>query len=631
KIAGKAQRLILFGSCIILPTDENSPKSTEAISTKYAYNDVAKDSSWTKLILASEQGGGNCIHIIDLSDKRWKEAYETLEPAGNVAAIIANSDKLRGEIDRFALPKWETLVGRPVVTFMSESPNKDTKVGAIAERIHQSYPSPIFLDRGTSGGSEKPESWNRDTIENEFYRMRRDRRQKYNNEQSTILQNVAKAYQGDSKGMSMWGGHGNDPFYYSPDTQRKIMSLTGEDQQTVMIFPEMEEHGKNSVWLMDNYIYPLADHAREHNTKLYIRSKHLFWVGSIYEPQWCDLVSGRYADVFVPSMEETTDKSMELSLMGRMGIWMSGATDSWGSRCARDNASYNRLRQHAHQNLPNHFLRNMVYHISLGAQYLDNFTVDQEYMSMLWEMIAKGLLYVPKREEIVCINPVHLSVLEPNLEWLEQGNNAKWVTLYDQQSDQPWIMGRLNGSWPAAPTTQWDFSRYAAGAKERRLNFISSFNNGHVLITPPSDPTAPRGSLEEHLHPIYKGKTQEFFTDGRYYYNADKSERYSPEEYYTIVEQAIIEGAKILPLTVKGEVGWVAAQSAPKHLRLTVIDGGYINPSTKQATIIFGTAKVKSVTNLLTGESLKIDSNECRITIPCGLFLFLDVELSEEL
>ena len=31
-------------------------------------------------------------------------------------------------------------------------------------------------------------------------------------------------------------------------------------------------------------------------------------------------MSGEYADVFVPSMEETTDKTMELSLAGRMGM-----------------------------------------------------------------------------------------------------------------------------------------------------------------------------------------------------------------------------------------------------------------------------------------------------------------------
>ena len=43
-----------------------------------------------------------------------------------------------------------------------------------------------------------------------------------------------------------------------------------------------------------------------------------------------------------------------LSLAARMGLWTSGVVDDWGARCARDNASFDRLRQHSHQMLPNH-------------------------------------------------------------------------------------------------------------------------------------------------------------------------------------------------------------------------------------------------------------------------------------
>ncbi|MFI3321036.1 MAG: PQQ-binding-like beta-propeller repeat protein [Rikenellaceae bacterium] len=634
-INSKPQHVMLFGSAIILPTYDNTPATTKGYQTRYSYNDVCKDNTSTKLILASSQSGGSCIHIIDMNNKEWSTAYQNLVPKGKITTILDESAKMREELANFELPSWESpLNERPVVHFMSEGPNRDAKTKAITDKIHANYPSPTFLNGGNSGGSEKPEFWNRDTMKNDFYRTRRDRRQKYANSQEQIIANLKEAYKGNSKGMSMWGGHGNDPFYYSPQTQKKIMDLTGDNQETVLIFPEMEGRGEDVVWLMNNYIYPLANHAREHNTKLFIRSKHVFWLGNVYEHQWSKLVSGEYAATFVPSMEETTDKSMELSLMGRMGVWLSGATDSWGSRCARDNASYNRLRQHSHQNLPTNFLRNMVYHISLGAQYLDNFKVDQEYMSLLWEMIAKGILYVPKREEIVSLNPVRLTMLEPNQDWLNEGNNVKWVCLYNKEREEanPYVMGRLNGTWPAAPTTSWDFSTYAAGAKERRLNFISSFNNGHVIITPPYDANAARGTVEEKLNPIYKGKTKEFFTDGKYYYSdAQKTKQYSPKEYYKVVEDAIEEGTKAMPLTVKGEVGWVAAQSAPNHLRVTVIDGGYVNPTKKDAIIKFGTAKVKSITDLATGENIEFSSDECKVTIPCGLFRFFDIELSEPL
>ena len=72
--------------------------------------------------------------------------------------------------------------------------------------------------------------------------------------------------------------------------------------------------------------------------------------------------------------EETTDKTMDLSLAGRVGMWASGAVDSWGSRAVPDNTSFDRLRQFSSQTLDNHFLRQIVYASACGAQYFDNFT-----------------------------------------------------------------------------------------------------------------------------------------------------------------------------------------------------------------------------------------------------------------
>ncbi len=624
--------MMLYGRQMLLLEQDREPQHTEVLSCKYSFNDVIKDASGSKLIFASAQSGGNCIHIIDTNDKGWKKEFETLEPQGNIASIVSASLKIKSILQSYTNPTWEDDA-RPVVYFISDK-GHNPFVEKYAKNVHANYPSPVFLNSTWVEDTQDPTTWNRDTMSNEFYRTRRDGRKKYQATAKEILDRIEPLYEGDSKGMSTWGGHGNDPFFYSPEVTKKMYEYTKEGQQTVLIFPEMEGLGSDVAWLMDNFMYPLADHARKYNGKLFIRSKNIFWAANVYEQHWNHLISGEYADVFVPSMEETSDKTMEVSLAGRLGVWCSGAVDSWGSRCARDNTSYNRLREHSHQMLPNHFLRNMIYHISYGAQYLDNFAVNQEYTSILWDMIAKGLLYVPTREQLVSLNPVRLTMLHPDSTFLQEGTETKWVTRFDQQHEDetPMVFSRMDGSWPAAPTTQWDFSRYAAGAHERRLNFISSYNNGLVMIAPPYDATAVRGDMESHLNPIYKGKTREFFTDGRYYYSdAAMTERYQADEYYKEVEQAIQEGEQMLPLTVKGEVGWVAAQSAPNHIRLTVIDGSYINPSQKEATIKIGSAKVKSITDLISGKQLIINNNECDITVPCGMFLFLDVELAQPL
>ncbi len=624
----EAKYFILFGSRVVLTGVDNTTGVGEVLVNKYSYNDMCKHPNENKIILASAQSGGSCIHVIDLENSGWKNAYKNLQPIGNITTILDNSDELRSQIEGFKKPSWETGE-RPTVYFMSDYSDGDKNI----KDIHANYESPIFLNSPWTNNVQSPESWNRDAMSNEFFRNRRDARKSYSWTQEQVLDWFAPNISSKYKGIAMWGGHGNDPYYYSLDTDKKMVDLTQADQRTVLIYPEMEGKGSDVAWMMDDLMYPLAEHCQENgNAKLFIRSKNVFWQANIYESHWGKLIAGEYADVFIPSMEETTDKTMEMSIAGRVGMWCSGATNQWGGRCARDNTSFDRLRQHSHQMLPNHFLRAMVYQISMGATYLDNFKVDQDYMSLLWKMIAKGLLYVPNRNELLNINPVHLSMLHPDEEYLHDGTNVKWTTFYEEDKDSPdMVFSRLNGTWPGAANTDWDFSRYAAGVKDRRLNFLPPYNNGLVMMTPPYDAAAPRQALTDHLHPMYSKIMKTYYTDGRSYYSdASKSQKYSAKTYYNTIKSEIEKASAQLPITVDGEVAWVSAQSAPDHIRLTIIDGGYLNPSEKEVTINFNTVNPVKITNLASGEDLTSrGAKSIKVTVPCGLFLFLDIALDE--
>jgi len=319
-------------------------------------------------------------------------------------------------------------------------------------------------------------------------------------------------------------------------------------------------------------------------------------------------------------------------------MWTSGAVNSWGTRAVPDNTAYDRSRQLGYQRLPNHFLRMLIFHTSNGAQFINNFPVNQEYMSIYWELIAKGALYVPKREEIVSISPVHLSMKDPDHHYLNDGANVKWTAFYDEEFEEnnPFVMSRLNGTWPGAPVTEWDFSRYAAGVKERRLNFLAPYENGLVLITPPqngvfAEIAAPRGKLVDNLHPLYKNIMKEYITDGHNYYSADGKQTLKADEYYKVIENDIIESAKKLPITVSGDVAWVVAQTSPKHLRLTLIDNGYINPEASTAVVKFNTINPVTIKDVLSGEEFQQSNASTTINIPLGGFRFIDIELNEEL
>ena len=141
-----------------------------------------------------------------------------------------------------------------------------------------------------------------------------------------------------------------------------------------------------------------------------------------------------------------------------------------------------------------------------------------------------------------------------------------------------------------------------------------------VLITPRKD-------MIDNLHPMYKDIIKEYFTDGRNYYSADGSQSYPADQYYKTIEDDIKNRARLLPLTVSGgDVAWVVAQTAPTHYRLTLIDGGYLNPDDRIVTVNFHTIEPLHMVDLLDGKEFDI-SNPSSVTVdvPCGLFRFIDI------
>jgi len=629
---GKPAYMVLLGSNIIISDVTSKVADADVAPTRFSFNDMFKDPNSNRLILASAQSGGSAIHIINFDDNSWKKEFKKLNPPGKIQAILSNTNEIRKNLKNFKKPADQYESAK--VYFMTES-RKNEAAAAVINSIEAKYDNPIFLN----GGNFDKENWDRSAMTSEIYKNKRDRRMKYILTQDEVLDIITKKHkQSFGKGISYWGGHGNDPYMYQVSTTMKGLDIAN-GKKTVLVYPEVVDHTDEFKFVMNDLILPLANYAKDRNGNLYMRNKHLFWQADVYTDKWEPLVSGRFASVFVPAMEETTDKSMELSFTSRVGLWASGSVDSWGARGARDNASFDRLRQHSNQTLPNHFLKTMVYSIASGAQYINNFSVDQEYMSLLWELIADGALYVPKRSEILSFSPVHLSINNPNEDYLQNSSNVKWLTFFDKDADNDdsLAFSRLNGTWPGAPLTEWDFSRYAAGATERRLNFIPMYNNGLVLITPPQhgvfvDKDAVRKPLSENIHPWYKNILKEYHTDGKNYMSADSKETYKPREYYKVIEEDIKKSASLLPITVSGNVGWVVAQTGPKNLRLTIVENGYINPNAATATVKINNIKVVKIKDILNKEEFKANANsEIEIDIPLGGFRFIDIELEKEL
>lgn len=617
--------LSLAGSNLFL-VDLDMKSRSERVESKYSFYDLWQDGD--RVIMASEQSGGSTISIYNTTVKGWKSEFQNFKPQGKLKQIIDNPAKIRADLASYRASDWQR---EPRSVYFMTSDIKSGTAKEVADMIKESYSSPIFLG---SGHSSKAENWDRSKVENDKYRKKRDRRKKYELTSDRSVDMISKWYDG-YPGVAYWGGHGNDPYMYSLNTTKKVIDKA-DGKKTVLIYPELEDETDDFEWVMNDLFYPLADYCGKRDGNIYVRCKHNFWQGNIYLPMWKPVLDGKYADVFVPSMEETTDKAMDISLASRVGLWAAGSFNSWGTRAVPDNPSFDRSRQFSSQMVPNHFLRHIILHIAYGATYINNFNVDPDYMSLIWELIAKGALYVPKREEIVSFSPVHLSMKEPSEEFMEEAGNVKWSIFYDKANDnKASLFSRQNGTWPAAKVTEWDFSRYAAGVKDRRQNYLPPYPNGLVLITPPQEgiyasKEAVRKDLTSYLHPLYRDIMTEYITDGESYFTADGLRSMDADQYYKEVEKKIEDGAKLLPLTVTGDVAWVAAQTSPTTLRLTVVDGGYLNPSDKIATIHFNSVTPISIVDILDRRSYSV-KREIDLDIPAGAFRFIDIELSERL
>ncbi len=612
----------------LIPLDFNT-SAAEEFRADYAFNDMWKDPASGKILLASAQSGGSCIHIINPSLTGWKSAYENLNPPGKIQTIKQNIQTVENNLAGFTAPAWER---EPIDVYLPGSTH------AVAQNIEANYDTPVFMGGYWHGGHVQTTNWRANAEFAPFnpkYLTRLDTRNSYDRTQQQVLNDIQPDWSGEPA-LDFWGGHGNDPNYYEPATLRKIIDMAA-GRKTCMAWPELSDTSDDFKWELDHIFYPLADYCSTRNGWMVFKSKDIFWNGDVYLPLWNRLLSGEFADVFQSSMEETTDKTQDLSISGRIGLWAAGSMNQWGMRTSRDNPSFDRARQHSYQRLPNHFLRATLYNLACGATYCGLTYVDEDHFRILWPLIAKGALFIPERDEIVSFNPVHLGMIQPDERYMEEAKNNKWTVFYDETTENanPMVFSHMNGSWPAAKLTDWDFSTYASGSKDRRQNFLPNYPNGLVLITPPqtgffADTNAVRSAMTDYLHPMYSAITREFITDGRDYISPDGTTRYAADTYYTNVQSAVQNTARYLPVTVTGDdVAWVCAQTSPTHLRLTLVDGGYLNPENRIAKVKFGSVTPVAMSDVLDGKSFNIsDPLNVSVDIPLGSFRSIDIEIA---
>ena len=146
---------------------------------------------------------------------------------------------------------------------------------------------------------------------------------------------------------------------------------------------------------------------------------------------------------------------------------------------------------------------------------------------------------------------------------------------------------------------------------QRTLNFLPETPYGLIPIIP------------------YNNRTNPYFknfitTDGQYFYNAAGT-RYSASNYKSVVQTALASSAANLPILVKGDVNWSAVKIDATHIRVTLVDKGYIDPAQRNAEIVLQHVQGVSCVDILSKEVLPIVGGSVLLTVPAGVFRIVDI------
>lgn len=641
-----ASWLIDYGPDGKIRSERSSPISPTSISY---------DESTGTVILGSETSGGDCIHLIDAKAAGWMDSYAGLKPQGRIKEVMDNIESVREKIKRFVPPAYQPAcetkyiivseAGRPfnpskaaeLDPMLSESPLAELHRALFPYENVAFSANRWFSDNRDRSGLPPP--WDR----------KRDQRMTYSLTKEEIISYAARM---ESLGVhfTMTAGHGNDPLFMSLDTIEGIL-LAAPRTCDGFLFPEMERTDEGMEWVIDHHIKPICDLCLKHGRKkLILRSKHVFWSGNAYLPLWDEVIMSRkYKDILVPAMEETNERAPDISLSGRLGLYLTGYCEQWAARAVRDNLSFNRYFEWSTGMVGSHFLRSLVYRASLGA---DVFLIqlgslrtaaDGEGISEhgrykqerpgaarsgadrgnlsehgiychepFVDMLGKGVIYTPKsRADILSISPVAVGIREPDPDFIRHGCNGHHIEDYTAD-ESPLVFDRLDNFWAQAPTAGHDLGSYGVGRTKQAHNFLPLFPYGLITFVPA--PTDVSKISQIGL---------KYDTDGKSWYINDKKR--SPAEAQPEIVKALQEHAASLPLQVQGEAAWTAVRIDDRHIRLTLLDPGYLSPAEKRVTVRFAVRPV-SATDILDREEVAIAENSMAVTIPAGILRIIDIE-----
>lgn len=576
-----------FGNVLIVYILDGSCR--EVLSSPYSFADGVFDPVNKTWYMGSEVSGGDEIVALRLDQPGWKQAYAKVKSIGRLAQIEANMARLREQIAAFHPPAYQPAPRDALVISRKPAGRNDRHLA--------------FLDNWTWSQKydDRNELWCRDI----------DGRKRYDMTAEEIAA-AARKLEEQGRDFAVNSGHGH-AVHFPLSTFEKILAAA-PNHLWGFEFSEMEGVDDHMQEVVEKILLPLAELCLARGKHIVFHNKNVFWSGTCYVPFWKKvLMNGKFRKVFIPALEESNSRTQELSLSGRIGLWQTGVFDRWSCRVITDNANFDRMWEYGGQQVLSHHFRQLVSTATLGADVFYN-TIQRgplvPQLTLFYDMLEKGIIHIPAREELLSLSEVSLGMASPPAaEYLKHGANGNQYT-YPRDEQPQMVFDRMDGYWAGTPLQPHDFSRYGMGLDRRMCNFLPENPYGLVPIVPADLPAGKRPD-------------KVFTTDGRHFYEGNSKREAA--EFRPTVEAALREAAAKLPVRVAGPAHWSVVRLDPTHVRVTLIDPGYLDPAEREVEIVLQYLTAAQATDILSGEKFDIRSGRIKLNIPAGTLRIIDV------
>ncbi len=574
--------------------------------------------------LASSPNGEDRVYRVTMSEG-WVEDVEGLQWEGRMAEVTANLDRIYRQV--LAYEGEAPDRGEQYMHFVSggqpETPDKIRAHFGVIDFYRKQFPydnqrfamSINMMEPETVPGFTDRYAGNPRAVPGE-----------------ELPKLLAETCEADGIPFVAGIGHSSTPWI----TLQTAEAILEACPNTLVAFAtyEDEQDVETLAHYLEDFWIPLMDLCRQYGKQAIMVEKAAWWITTPAVERFKPIFDGGYADVMVPSVEDSNSRSPELNLSGRVALYMSGGAQRWVARTISDELCWNRYFEWEFPQSGHPFLRRQLSQAALGAslfrwnipthtyppelQFAAKSPEDmilhpfgEETIGIIGHLLGKGLLVPPKPDELLNVSPRVIAMEEPAPEFYAEAHNGhghREFAWSDAQAASP--LEGVACHWGMAPTREHYIGSYLMGQQRHYGNFVPSAPWGFPLI-------APEYALGQGLVP----RECDWRTDGVVFHH--DGEALTGAEAREEVLADFASAAETLPFRLEGDAFMQANRLGEGRVRIILIDPGFLDPADRDVTLHVPD-EVATLVDLLSGEPIGLENGSARLIVPAGAFRLLE-------